>query len=77
MANRDYWVGLPVGITPNQDGSITIEVDMSEASEAMADVFAESDLVDWTEDEMIADGELVDRLVKSGTSFRQTIFPAS
>jgi hypothetical protein len=35
---RSYWVGLPVGITVADDGTVTYEVDTSEAGQAIMEI---------------------------------------
>lgn len=62
MSSRSYWVGLPVGVTVHDDGTVDVEVDMSEASSAMSDEFHErgEDLEGTSEDQMLLDCAVVD-----------------
>lgn len=62
MAERSYWVGLPVGITVTDDGSVEYEIDTSEASSAMRDTWYESEELSASihENQMLLDGAIVD-----------------
>lgn len=78
MSARSYWVGLPVGITVHDDGSVTIEVDASEASEAMAELWREQgpdNGFDWPEDEMLIDCAVVDA-ERAGPAYPTLRIPA-
>jgi len=66
VSARSYWVGLPVGVTVGDDGSVTVEVDMSEASSSMSDEWAEADedtnpdVAALSENQVLLDGAVVD-----------------
>lgn len=58
--SRTYWVGLPVGITVSDDGTLRVEVDMSDASSEMRDVWYDAEEMDWDEAQALTDGAVVD-----------------
>ncbi len=62
MSDRTYWVGLPVGITVREDGGVSVEIDMSEASSAiMEDAGNEyGSAPSVTENQALRDSAIVD-----------------
>lgn len=61
LRGRTYVVGLPVIITVATDGSVSYEIDTSEAGAAAAEVFHDGYMIDPpTEAEMLADVALID-----------------
>ena len=69
MSNRSYVVGLPVVIEVGEDGVVRVEVDLSEAGQAIREQAGEAgsfsddpdaDPALYSDDEVEADGNLVD-----------------
>jgi len=62
MTQRSYWIGLPVGVTVRDDGSISVEVDMSEAPAEMNETWGESEELsaEVTETQILTDMAIVD-----------------
>lgn len=62
VSERVYLVGLPVGITVSDDGTITYEVDISEAGEAIREGYPDPVLDDQpTEEQVLLDAAAVEQ----------------
>lgn len=63
---REYWVGLPVGITVHPDGKVTWTIDSSEASSAMGEEWGEASeetnptVAEYTQEQVLLDQAIVD-----------------
>lgn len=56
MASREYWIGLPVGVTVHDDGRVTYSIDTSEATDIDEDSAAWEE---YGEEQVLADVKLI------------------
>lgn len=74
MSSRSYWVGIPAGVTVHDDGSIEIDVDLSEVTKEMSESFDEDNDEGTTEKQMLMDSAIIDSHVqRRGNRFNQPI----
>lgn len=58
---REYWIGLPVGVTIHENGTATWTIDTSDAGEALRELWMETDessyteVAAYTEDQVLTD----------------------
>lgn len=61
MPPRTYWVGLPVGVTVHDDGTVEYEIDTAEAGSAVRELLGDSmGIEEPDEDLVLADADLID-----------------
>lgn len=68
MSKRSYTVGLPVGITVDDDGNVSISIDLSEAGLSVADAFEDGS------DDLEDDNNLDPAIKESDVAYIEAVY---